>query len=101
EVALSADACESENGKATFSYDDAVITYNDGTVETAVNKPDNRFEYSGGKDYWGFQHAVQIRQFYNALQGKEELEISGKEALKIQNIICQIYQNNDNTFLIK
>ena len=45
--------------------------------------------------------AVQIRQFYNALQGKEELEISGKEALKIQNIICQIYQNNDNTFLIK
>lgn len=90
-----------ENGKATFSYDDAVISYNDGTVETAVNKPDNRFEYSGGKDYWGFQHAVQIRQFYNALQGKEELEISGKEALKIQNIICQIYQNNDNTFLIK
>lgn len=90
-----------ENGKAAFSYDDAVITYNDGTVETAVNKPDNRFEYSGGKDYWGFQHAVQIRQFYNALQGKEELEISGKEALKIQNIIYQIYQNNDNTFLIK
>ncbi len=87
-----------ENGKATFSYDNAVITYNDGTVETANNKPENMFKYSGGKDYWGFQHAVQIRQFYNAVKGDEELEISGKEALKIQNIICQIYKNNDNTF---
>lgn len=85
-----------ENGKATFSYDHAVITYNDGTVETANNNPENMFKYSGGKDYWGFQHAVQIRQFYNAVKGEEELEISGKEALKIQNIICQIYNNNDN-----
>lgn len=89
-----------ENGKATFSYDHAVITYNDGTVETADNKPDDMFKYSGGKDYWGFQHAVQIRQFYNAVKGEEELEISGKEALKIQNIICQIYNNNDNKALL-
>lgn len=87
-----------ENGKAVFSYDNATITYNDGTVETAENKPDEMFKYTGGKEYWGFQHAVQIRQFYNALQGKEELQISGKEALKIQNIICQIYANNDNPF---
>ncbi len=87
-----------ENGKATFSYDKATVVYNDGTVETAENKPDDMFKYTGGKDYWGFQHAVQIRQFYNAVKGEEELEISGKEALKIQNIICQIYDNNDNPF---
>lgn len=87
-----------ENGKATFTYDNAVVEYNDGTVETASNNPDDMFKYSGGKDYWGFQHAVQIKQFYNAVLGKEELEISGKEALKIQNIICQIYNNNDNKF---
>ena len=85
-----------ENGKATFSYDKAVIEYQDGTIETADNNPDDRFKYSGGKDYWGFQHAVQIRQFYNALSGKEDLEISGREALKIQRIICEIYENNDN-----
>lgn len=84
-----------ENGKATFSYDNAVIEYNDGTVETAENKPDEMFKYTGGKEYWGFQHAVQIRQFYNAVKGEEELDISGREALKIQNIICQIYKNND------
>ncbi len=87
-----------ENGKATFTYDNAVVEYKDGTVETAANNPDDMFKYSGGKDYWGFQHAVQIRQFYNAVQGREELEISGREALKIQNIICKIYDNNDNKF---
>ena len=87
-----------ENGSAIFSYDHAVINYNDGTVETAENKMDEQFKYTGGKDYWGFQHSVQIRQFYNAVQGKNELEISGKEALKTQNIICQIYNNNDNPF---
>lgn len=82
-----------ENGKATFTYDNAVIEYKDGTVETAENNFDEAFKYSGGKDYWGFQHAVQIRQFYNAVQGKEKLEITGKEALKIQKIICDIYDN--------
>ncbi len=87
-----------ENGKATFSYDKAVVEYKDGTIETAQNNPQDMFKYSGGKDYWGHQHAVQIRQFYDALLGKEELQISGKEALKIQNIICQIYDNSDIKF---
>lgn len=83
-----------ENGKVTFSYDKAVVEYNDGTTETAENNPEDMFQYSGGKDYWGHQHAVQIRQFYNSVLGKEKLEISGREALKIQKIICDIYYNN-------
>ena len=76
----------------------SIVRYKDGTEETATNNPEDMFKYTGGKDYWGFQHAVQIRQFFNAVKGEEELEISGKEALKIQNIICQIYDNNDNKF---
>ena len=82
-----------ENGKATFSYDKAFDEYNDGTTETAENNPEDMFKYSGGRDYWGHQHAVQIRQFYNAVLGKEKLEISGREALKIQKIICDVYDN--------
>lgn len=85
-----------ENGKAVFSYDHAVITYNDGRVETVENQMDDVLAQSGGKDYWGFKHNVQIEQFYKSVLGLEELEISGKEALKIQNIICQIYANNDS-----
>lgn len=84
-----------ENGKATFNYVDAKIEYNDGRVETIENIPDNIASYSGGKDYWGRKHATQIKQFYRSVLGLEELEISGREALKIQNLICQIYENND------
>ena len=49
-------------------------------------------EYEGGKDYWGFQHIRQIRQFYNAVLKKEALEISGEEALKTHRLIMEIYK---------
>lgn len=84
-----------ENGTARLSYDDAVIYYNDGTSESVKNEPQTLVSYTGGKEYWGFQHALQINNFYNSILGKENLEISGKEALKIQNIICEIYKNSD------
>lgn len=81
-----------EKGKAFLTYDYAVIEYNDGRVERAETKsPD--VVYEGGKDYWGFMHVRQVEQFYKALQGKETLEISGKEALKIQKIINTIYNS--------
>ncbi len=88
-----------ENGNAIFSYNNAVINYNDGTQETIKNSPQKLVSYTGGKDYWGSQHAVQIRQFYSSILGLEELEISAREALKIQKIVCDIYANNSNKSL--
>ena len=82
-----------ENGTARLSYDEAVIRYADQTVEAVKNQPQKIVSYTGGKPYWGSQHAVQIDQFYRALAGEEKLEISGKEALRIQKIICEIYKN--------
>ena len=87
-----------ENGTARMSYDDAVIYYNDGTVETVKNCPQKIVVYDSIKEYWGMQHAVQINQFYKSVLGLEELEITGREALKIQKIICDIYANDDNEF---
>lgn len=84
-----------ENGNVIFSYDKAHIFYRDGREETVLNQVDDVLAQSGGKEYWGFKHHVQIRQFYDALQNKAPLEISGEEALKIQRIICSIYQEND------
>lgn len=89
-----------ENGVAIFSYDNAVINYNNGSQETMKNCPQKLVSYSGGKDYWGSQHAVQIRQFYSSILGLEELEISAREALKIQKIVCDIYANNSNKSLM-
>ena len=87
-----------EKGKAIFSYDRAEISYYDGTFEAVNNMPQKMVSYTGGKDYWGTQHAVQIRQFYRSVLGYEELEISGREALKIQKIVCEIYKNGIKDF---
>lgn len=87
-----------ENGKVVFSYDRAEISYYDGTFEAVNNMPQKMVSYTGGKDYWGTQHAVQIRQFYRSVLGLEELEISGREALKIQKIVCEIYEKGKKEF---
>ena len=87
-----------ENGTARLSYDEAIITYNDDSTEYVKNEPQQIVSYTGGKPYWGTQHAVQIHQFYKSVLGLEPLEISGEEALKIQKIICDIYANNDCKF---
>lgn len=89
-----------ENGTVRLSYEEATINYNDKTVEIVKNQPQKIVSYTGGKAYWGTQHAVQINQFYRAVAGLEMLEISGREALKTQKIICNIYQNNDNVIKI-
>ncbi len=85
-----------EKGKATISYDECFISYFDGKEEHIVNQPQTEIVYGGGKPYWGSQHAVQINNFYNSILGTEPLEISGREALKIQHLICSIYNNNDS-----
>ncbi len=85
-----------EKGKVVFGYDEAVITYSDGTVETAT-QDENKLSYKGGKDYWGIHHVKQIRQYYDALLGRAELEISGEEALKTHELIMNIYKIGKET----
>lgn len=81
-----------ERGKVTLSYDYAIIEYDDGARETAQTEQSD-IVYEGGKDYWGFQHIKQIEQFYNSVLGKEELEISGKEALRTHKLVFAIYES--------
>lgn len=81
-----------EKGKVTFGYDDAYIDYADGTHEEAHKDPETH-DYGGGKDYWGSMHIKQIRQFYRACLGFEELEISGEKILNTTHkLICDIYE---------
>lgn len=78
-----------------MSYDDARIEFNDGTVLTAQTQTDG-IEYEGGKDYWGFQHVRQISDFYNTVEEGRDSVISGREVLKIQKLICAIYESGKN-----
>ncbi len=89
-----------EKGKAEFSYGYCHIKYSDGTEEYIKNQPQTEIVYGGGKPYWGTQHAVQINNFYNSILGTEELEISAGEALKIQKLITDIYNNNDSSLSV-
>jgi predicted dehydrogenase len=76
-----------EKGKAVFGYNEATITYNDGSVEEVKNTP----KILNGKDYWGNRHVRQLSNFYRACLGLEELEIDGDEALKTHRLICEMY----------
>ncbi len=79
-----------ENGKVVMSYDDVKIDFNDGTTLSTSTENDGIY-YEGGKDYWGFQHIRQIADFYSAVEQNREPQINGEEALKIQKLICEIY----------
>lgn len=80
-----------EKGRVDFTYDDAYITYNDGTKEEA-HRETKAEEFVGGKDYWGVQHSRQIRHFYDSVLGKEPLFLSGEETLKTHKLIMEIYK---------
>ncbi len=87
-----------ENGKVVMDYDNARITLNDGTELTTKTTIDPDVVYENGKDYWGFQHIRQIENFYYAVEHDVEPDITGKEALKIQKLICDIYEKGTENF---
>lgn len=82
-----------EKGKVLLTYDDAYIKYNDGTTEEAHKDESLKSYGAGHKDYWGSTHIIQIKQFYRACLGLEELDISGECALKTHKLICDLYDN--------
>lgn len=81
-----------EKGKVVLTYDDAWIKFNDGR-DLHIHQGEDKLYYEGGKEYWGFQHVRQIRQFYDSVKAGRDPEINGKEALKIQRIICAFYES--------
>lgn len=87
-----------ENGKVIMDYDNAEITMNDGKRFTAQTTVAPDVTYDGGKDYWGFQHIREIADFYDAVENDRQPTISGREALKIQKLICDIYEKGTVNF---
>ena len=87
-----------ENGKVRMDYDNAEIILNDGQCFTTKTTVDPDIVYEDGKDYWGFQHVREIQDFYDAVENDREPTISGKEALKIQKLICDIYEEGIKNF---
>lgn len=87
-----------EKGKVTMDYDNAEIVLNDGQRLYAKTTVDPDVIYEDGKEYWGFQHVREIADFYDAIENDREPTISGREALKIQKLICDIYEKGTKNF---
>ncbi len=82
-----------ENGTASVTGDEAVITYADGRVETAKHGA-NTDNLPDAKDYWGVSHASQIRAFYRSLEAGERPEIDGGEGIKSVKLLNMIYRSS-------
>jgi UDP-N-acetyl-2-amino-2-deoxyglucuronate dehydrogenase len=81
-------------GRAKIIKDSARIGFYDGKVLEAKPRPGEYIDYGRGrKDYWGYCHWIQIREFYQALGENRQPEVNGEEALKTQRIIWNIYKS--------
>ncbi|MFC1631354.1 Gfo/Idh/MocA family protein [Candidatus Omnitrophota bacterium] len=83
-----------QNGRVKIIKDSARIDLYNGQKLKAAPKPGEYIDYGDNhKDYWGFCHWIQIKQFYRALKKGEQPEIDGGEGLKTQRIIWNIYKS--------
>lgn len=83
-----------EQGIAKMVADKATVRLNDGREFIADNNPLETFSYdSGVKGYWGVSHVKQINNFYDTLGGHTQLDLSGEEALKTQEMIAAVYES--------
>ncbi len=83
-----------ENGRVKIIKDSARIGFYDRREQLEAHpKPDEYIDYGGNRrDYWGFCHWIQIKEFYKAIREGREPEVNGKEALETQKIVWNIYK---------
>ena len=84
-------------GDVRFGYDDAYLSYHDGTKEEIHADTKDTFKAEGRPTYWGHQHDSEIRDYYDCLIHHKPFFLSGEEALKTQKIISWIYQEGRKT----
>ena len=82
-----------EKGRVNIIKDSARIGLYRGAVLKARPKKGQHIDYGKGvKDYWGFCHSSQIKEFYKAVREGREPEVNGVEAKKTLDIVWSIYR---------
>lgn len=83
-----------QNGRVKMVKDSAKIGFYDGTQLEADPNPGEYIDYGEGrKDYWGYCHWVQIKEFYQALKENRQPQVNGEEGLATQRVIWDIYKS--------
>jgi len=84
-----------EKGRVWVVKDSATIEYYGGGREKAKPRADEYIDYGGGvRDYWGFCHYNQIKEFYGALRQNREPAITGFDGKRTLDIVLAIYESS-------
>jgi len=81
-------------GRVKIVKDSARVGLYDGRVFKAQPKASEYIDYGKGRrDYWGFCHCIQIKEFYRALSVNRQPQVSGEDALRTQEVVWAIYKS--------
>lgn len=88
---------EIDCGKArvNITKDSAYIGYYSGGKEKAEPRKDEYIDYGNGvRDYWGYCHYNQIKDYYEALRAKRPPAITPEDSFKTQKLVWAIYESS-------
>ncbi|MDD5495890.1 MAG: Gfo/Idh/MocA family oxidoreductase [Candidatus Omnitrophica bacterium] len=84
-----------EKGRVKIVKDSAYIDYYSGRKEKAEPRPHEYIDYGDGvRDYWGFCHYNQIKDFYDSLRRRKKPAITAEEGKKTQDLVWAIYESS-------
>jgi predicted dehydrogenase len=84
-----------EKARIKIIKDSAFISYFTGRKEKAEPRSDEYMDYGGGvRDYWGYCHYNQIKDYYESLRTGREPAIKGEDAFKTQKMVWAIYESS-------
>lgn len=81
-------------GRVRMVKDAARVVLFDGRRYQAKPQPYEFIDYGEGrKDYWGFCHFLQIREYYRALRSGRQPQVDGQEGLETIAVVHGIYRS--------
>ena len=85
-----------EKARVNIIKDSARIWYyRSSRIEKASPKPGEYIDYGDGvRDYWGYCHYNQIKDFYDSLRKGKKPAITGEDAFKTQELVWAIYESS-------
>jgi predicted dehydrogenase len=84
-----------EKARVNIVKDSAEIVYRNGRKECAAPEADEYIDYGDGiRDYWGYCHYNQIKDYYDAIKSGRKPAITGEDALKTQELVDAIYESS-------
>lgn len=84
-----------EKARVRIVKDSGYIGYKNGTKEKAEPGADEYIDYGDGvRDYWGYCHFNQIKDFYHSLSKKTKPAVTAEDAKKTQDLVWAIYESS-------